>query len=240
MKKGMFLFWSLFVGIIVFALGVQFAYSQSTSYFATTTPTTGVSHTPSEIVCNGCVSGTNIADGSILDGDVSGGAGIHTRKINGANGWHFSTGEMPNVDEWYIATATDGTMLTDFTGSLVEITCDPLYPNFFLGNILTKSGYQPQGNYIFNQNIIRLDSSKIVYQSSGAYSGNAINSNYQKLLVTVNSNNMQSLKFMRQFNGVPPFEQQATNFECIIKLISKCPTGPGYQQTCGPNTFYPI
>lgn len=240
MKKGMFLFWSLFVGIIVFALGVQFAYSQSTIYFATTTPTTGVSHTPSEIVCNGCVSGTNLADGSILDADISNSAGIHTRKINGANGWHFSTGEMPNVDEWYVATGTDGTMLSDFSNSLIEITCDPIYSNQLLGNILPKSGYQPQGNYIFNQNIMRLDGTKMVYQSSGAYSGSSANSNYQRLSVIYTQNTLDSISFMRQFNGVPPFEQQATNFECIIKLISKCPTGPGYQQTCGPNTFYPI
>ncbi len=250
MKKGMFLFWSLFVGIIVFALGVQFAYSQTGNPFATTTPSSGAYHNPSEIVCNDCitsanlgsgsVAGSEILDGAIADVDVSNGAGIHTRKINGANGWHFSTGEMPNVDEWYVATGTDGTMLSDFSNSLIEITCDPIYSNQLLGNILPKSGYQPQGNYIFNQNIMRLDGTKMVYQSSGAYSGSSANSNYQRLSVIYTPNTLDSISFMRQFNGVPPFEQQATNFECIIKLISKCPTGPGYQQTCGPNTFYPI
>ena len=44
MSKGVVLFWSLFVGILVFAFGVQFDYSQNGG-FAITSSSSGVSHT---------------------------------------------------------------------------------------------------------------------------------------------------------------------------------------------------
>ncbi len=45
------LFWILVVSLLVFVLGVQFAYSQ----FATNTPSSGAWHDASNVVCNNCI-----------------------------------------------------------------------------------------------------------------------------------------------------------------------------------------
>ncbi|MEK6846717.1 MAG: hypothetical protein AABY16_00965, partial [Nanoarchaeota archaeon] len=136
MNKSVVLFWSLFAGVLIFALGVQFAYSQSGGFATTTPPPSTAWHPASSVVCDNCITSGNIADnavgsaeiatGAIFDGDVSNTAGIFTRKISGANGWHFLTGALPNNLATFTPLSTIGNMgMTTWAGSYVEVICDP-------------------------------------------------------------------------------------------------------------------
>ncbi len=264
MNRGVVLFWCLFVGILVFAFGVQFAYSQ-TGGFATTQPSSGVSHTANQIVCDNCISSGNIADGavtgtdisdaSIGDVDIGVGAGIFSRKINGANGWHFTTGVMPVIDTWYPAISTDltagsgaGVMgMTSWSNAIVELTCDPagfVSPSTIISNGIRKYGGIDFLNlYRFTDIITPVSNS----MNFGPYiARNSANTFSQSLLVRSSSGG-QSLEFSRGYVGTSPnypagfgsltgtpIEPQAQAFECVVKVLSLCSGGPGDHASCGP------
>jgi len=250
MKKGVnykHLFWTLISVLIVFALGVQFAYSQ----FATNTPSSGAWHDASNVVCNNCinsgniannaVTGAEIADGTITDPDVLV-TSVFTRKINGANGWHFSTGNMLNVNQWYPLSLTGDMHMTQWAGSYVDIVCDD-YAGGTSGVIIPSSGMGLSNLLRYNHRIVYLNPapiSNIIYSTT-----NNVNppTNYQRLHMRLSSNN-QNFEFMREYapgggwatvTGPPVvigIEPQITNFECVIKLLSLCDGGSSFGATC--------
>ena len=244
MRKSVILFWGLFAGVVIFALGVRFAYSQPGG-FAITPPASGGWHSASSVVCDNCitsgnigdnaVTGSEIADGTITDSDVAV-TSVFTRKINGANGWHFSTGNMPNVNQWYPLSLTGDMHMTQWTGSYVDIVCDD-YAGGSSGVIIPSGGMGLSNLLRYNHRIIYLNpapTSAIIYSTT-----NNINppTNYQYLYIRLSSN-AQNFEFMRQYvpgtgwSGATGIEPQITNFECVIKLLSLCDGGSSFGATC--------
>ena len=252
MNKGVVLFWSLFVGILVFAFGVQFAYSQSGG-FAITSPSSGVSHTSNEIVCNGCINSANIADGAVtsfdvLDGtisdsDVSNYAGIFSRKINGANGWHIVTPEMPTSGNYWHPKVNSNLPLNNFSGVYVEIICGRTSSAsggvIDYGDIISFGG-KGHGDLIrHNQQIILLTQGQnfTVYSATNDATPQT---NYQYLQMKLATNG-RDFHFSRQYapgtgwSGVGGKEPEATRFLCVVKPLSLCSDGNGgLQASCGP------
>lgn len=264
MKKGVFLFWTLFSAVIVFALGVQFAYSQGVA-FSTTAPPSGVYHSSNEVVCDNCISsgniannavtGSEIADGTINDGDVNVGAGIFSRKINGANGWHFTTGLMQTTNTWYPAIATDlvsgggaGVMgMTNWNNAIIELACDPaiVSAGSVVGNDIRLYGGFDFFNIFRTNNLFMSVAPSTV--PTAYYARNALGTFNQTLLVRPSAGG-NSLEFSRNYQGSSPtypasmgapfggqqIEPQAQAFECVVKVLSLCSGAPGSGATCGP------
>jgi hypothetical protein len=273
MRKSVLLFWSLFVGVIIFAFGVQFAYSQVSNQFPTTSPSSGAHHTSSQVACNNCITSGNIADGTvdssdikdgtIRDQDIGNGAGIFSRKINGANGWHFTTGIMPNRDTWYPAQATDlvvgngaGVMgMGSWTGAFIELSCDPagvIVPSFNNPTTIIPNGIRKSGGLDFF-NLYRY-TDLVTYVSSSMNAMNVVpyavrnqGNTFSQSLRVRSAINGANLEFSRGYVGnSPPYpsgngalsgtplEPEATAFECVVKILSLCREGPLAENSCGP------
>jgi hypothetical protein len=240
MKKSVLLFWCLFAGIMIFAFGVQFAYSQYNNQFPSTPPS-GAYHTSSQVVCDNCIASGNIADnavttaeildGTISDPDVSGGAGIFVRKINGANGWHFLTGTLPNNINTYTPLSTIGNMgMINWVGSFVEILCDNAAGG--VSGVITSSGGLALGGiYRYNHNIYKINAG----QSLLVYSATDGTSNRQNLYMRPASGG-SNFEFAREYVGTASSwttnEPQITGFDCVIKLLSLCSGGTAGGATC--------
>lgn len=242
MKKGAFLFWSLFSAVIVFTLGVQFAYSQSNTPFLTNPPSSGVWHNPGEIVCADCITSANLAtgsvnageitDGAIADADVSNNAGIFSRKINGANGWHFLTSQtsLPNSGTTWTSLSTPGSMgMSNWAGSFIEIMCDSASSS---GRIIATGGQGLGGILRYNHNVLKLNLNVpvMVYQATDGVRS-------QELWIRT-VNNGANLEFSRTYivpSANPTFsanEPEISNYECMIKVLSLCYNGPSGGASC--------
>lgn len=229
------MFWTLFSAVITFALGVQFAYSQSGGF--PTTPSSGVYHTSSEVVCNDCITSANIqaggvgtdeiANNNIMNDDISSGAGIHTTKINGDNGWHAMqtiSNTIVNDDEWYVLPVQGSGMPNGgWANTRLEIICDDAaYPG-----INSAGGMGLNALIRYNHKVIFLNpgSSSLVYSVNGASSNN-----YQYIELRPSSTN-SNLEIKRQYSPgsnwqniittivIPGIEPKITALECLIKLI---------------------
>ncbi len=243
MQKGVILFWVLFSLTLVFALGVQFAYSQSSSPFATSVPSSGVSHDSSEILCSDCITSNNLADGSvtsgeiatgaIYDSDVSTGAGIFSRKINGANGYHFTTGVLSNVNQWYSTNYIGSTGMGSYDWSRIQITCEPLLttPD---NQITVRAGLGKDSIYRENSRMIYFSgvSSTQIFSVYLATSNNGAIV-YQQLDLRLNPSDSTQFQFRRMNPSVNANEPAASTFECYFEILSTCANGPSFGSSCG-------
>ena len=240
-------FWILIIGILVFVLGVQFAYSQSgnTPFASSANPIPAGSpwHDASKIWCDNCITGNNlannavtsskIADGAISDGDVGIGAGIFTRKINGANGWFFFV-NVPNagVDAPVPATGVGVMGMASWTNAVVDIICDST-PDYDLKDMNGAQYGVPSSTspiYRNNHHILKLDSTyKEIYLAS------TDPNIHQRLEVKVGSGEI--LNFRKTNPNADVREPVSNKFECMIKVLSLCPGattvgGPTDMSTC--------
>ncbi len=245
MNKSVVLFWCLFAGILVFAFGVQFAYSQSGG-FATTQPSSGVSHIANEIVCDNCITSANVADGTITNAEISNNAGIFSRKIAGANGWHFNTGPMPTTNTWYPAIGTGSTFvgggigaigMLQWANSYVEIICDD-FSGSVTGVIPSNGGLSSTGLLRYNHNIIKINPQNSLYKIYSVTDNSQTPTSYQYLSMSEAPGG--KLQFLRQYapgtgwTGAGGKEPEITNFECVVKILSLCNGGSDGGATCGP------
>ncbi|MGV8142418.1 MAG: hypothetical protein ACP5NS_02165 [Candidatus Pacearchaeota archaeon] len=235
MKKVNFLFWAMFSSLVIFALGIQFAYSQ----FATSTPSTGVSHDSSDIVCNDCINSANIGvgavgsgevlDGAIINADVSSSALIHTSKLDGDNGWYVPTGVLANVNQWYPAPVTSSLGISSWSGKTFEMICGSA-AEISVGT----------GTFVIGSTSIYRNNHKIstftagtqteVYRASDSAPWPS-GSQRQTLEVRFNPASPAQLEFRRTWTpgsiigagtscGGSTCEPQYTQFYCVLKLIS--------------------
>lgn len=228
MRKRERLYLGLFALIIV--LGVAgFVYSQTFLPSTGTVPNPG--HVSEQILCVGCVDTANIKDGAILDGDVSNGAGVYTRKINGANGWQINTGPLtdqhtqPITQGWADVANTGALGQSDWNLAIAEFICES---NWLTNSKIQSYGGSQRNYYKWNHNIVRLSASGTagteveVYRAEAATNPSA---NYQSLKVRAKPGGPGILQFRKEYLGTPiSGESEALGFSCVIKVLSLCPS----------------
>lgn len=158
-KVMLFVIGAFVVGVIL----TGFVFSQGAG-FLTATPSSGAYHASTEVVCDNCITASNLAsdsvtsseilDGQILNQDISAGAAINSFKIDGVNGRYvgsspngisFGAGAVTNVplsSNWGVGT---------WVGKRVEALCEPgINPELELkaGTTLVQtSNYETTFNY---------------------------------------------------------------------------------------------
>ncbi len=192
-------------------------------------------------IATNAVTSLDVLDGTISDSDVSNVVGIFSRKLNGANGWHIATPEIPTSGNWYNVTNTN-LPVNSFNGSYVEIICGRALSSgsgLAYGNIGFVGGKGYGNLIIYNQQIILLTQEQnfTVY---GTTNDATSQTNYQYLPMKFATNG-RDFEFSRQYvpgtgwSGVGGIEPEATRFICVVKLLSLCSDGNGgLQASCGP------
>ena len=234
-----FAFWSLLALVLVFALGVQFAHSQSGG-FATTNPSSGSAwHSASSVVCDNCITSGNIADnavtageianGVITDSDVSDNAGIHIRKTGGGNGWLF-TSSVPNnpspVTVWQIVSSNSlNGRLDNWNGAIVETLCSPD------GLLRTYAGQTAIGGSVWkwNHNTVTLSNSvgQIIYRAETSSGSITIELKPCANIAECGSSSVpinSKLMLRRSTTGTPP--EAIGSITCHLKVLSLCDGSP--------------
>ena len=192
-------------------------------------------------IATNAVTSLDVLDGTISDSDVSNVVGIFSRKLNGANGWHIATSEMPTSGNWYNVINTN-LPVNSFDGAYVEIICGGTISSgsgLANGNIGSVGG-KGYGNLMrYNQQIILLTPGQTftVYRTTNDATPQT---NYQYLQMRLATNG-RDFEFSRQYvpgtgwSGAGGIEPEATRFICVVKPLSLCSDGNGgLQASCGP------
>ncbi len=170
---------------------------------------------------------------------MSNGAGIFTRKINGANGWFFivdvpaaTAGQFVDI----AATSSAVMGMGSWPNSFVDIVCEPRVGNNVIAGhswvdddieVFAGSVYHTSNAYVYRNNHHVM---KIASTPKTVYIARTDPNIHQKLEVQAGSGS--SLAFKRTNPTADSREPVATRFECAIKVLSLCPGGPGDKSAC--------
>lgn len=121
--------------ISAFVIGVVatgFVFSQGVG-FSTSPPSSGVYHDSTEVVCDNCISSSNLAsnsvnsieitDGQILNQDISDGAAIRRNKLYAYKG-HFIQGIAFGANQMTILPGSSSWGVTNWNSKRLDILCD--------------------------------------------------------------------------------------------------------------------
>lgn len=163
--------------------------------------------------------------------------GHNVRSVDGANGWYFfvnGLATVPLAPSWQSESSTSESVIgIDWNGAIVETACDPIPGYDSLAGSMWAYGGSQYASTPSSSNAARLNhrifsiTAGQIYEVyiAGKTDANGLLSAAQVLRMRLPTVSATELEFQRLWAsniGADILENEATQFECMIRVLSKC------------------